>query len=415
MITKANNGIGNSRQDNIPVFIFMVLFETPAFQRLKLLTVLVMLCGFRVSAVSLATHRPVPQLNKKDIRQIMKKVCDYQLNNFTNTTVMSNGKPEQIFNNGWIRGVFFTGVVATYEATGDSKYLSKAIAWGESNNWELGKKARNADDQVVSQVYIQLYAIRRDEKMIAHAKSTFDAIVKDPMPGEKFGWSKNVNWSWCDALFMAPPAYAMLSKVTGNDSYVKAMDKMWWETSVYLYDDHDCLFYRDSAYKPKLNGLQKTEKNGKKIFWGRGNGWVLAGLARVLENMPKNYSNRNKFVNQFVSMAKKLKHLQGDDGLWRSSLYDQETYPDPETSGSSLYCYAMAWGINNGILSEKEFKPAVIKAWSRLVSKVNADGKLGSVQKVGHEPTVVLPEDSNEYASGAFLHAGLEMIRMIKS
>lgn len=339
----------------------------------------------------------------------------YQLNHLNEKTIKADGTVEPVPDNGWIRGAFYTGVMATYHATGNEKILKKALEWASKNKWKLGPRIRNADDHVVAQTYLQLYDIKKDPLMIEKTREILDQIIANPMPGNTTGWAKNKNWSWCDALYMDPPVYAMLSLETGDKKYLEMMDKMWWETADYLYDKTDSLYYRDSEYKPNSERTEKREKNGKKIFWGRGNGWVIAGLAKILEYMPDDYANRGKFVQQFTEMAAKIKSLQADDGLWRASLYDQSAFPAPETSGSSFYCYALAWGINKGILSKKEYQPVVIKAWKGLWNAVNEEGKLQWVQKVGHEPTIVHLEDTNEYASGAFLNAGYEMIKLVNT
>jgi rhamnogalacturonyl hydrolase YesR len=349
---------------------------------------------------------------KDFIKRIMTRVCDYQLNHLKDSTVMANGIIEAVPSNGWVRGVFFTGVLSTFESTGEQKYFRKAMQWAERNNWNLGPKLRHADDQVVAQTYIQLYEIKPDPKMIAHCSHVFDQIVANPMFGQQVGWSKDNNWSWSDALFMAPPAFAMLSKVTNEEKYIAIMDSMWWETSDYLYDESDSLYYRDINYKPVKHGKYVKEPNGRKVFWSRGNGWVLAGLARTLAYMSLSYKNRSRFEKQFLEMAYKLKNIQPKDGLWRSSLYDTTSYPDPETSGSSLFCFAMAWGINNNLLPADEFRPVVLKTWNALVKRVNRQGRLGSVQRVGHKPTKVYPGDTNEYAAGAFLNAANEILKM---
>lgn len=352
-------------------------------------------------------------LTKKGITQIMGKVCWYQLNHLNKNTVMADGTTEPVPDNGWIRGAFYTGVMAAYRATGNEKFLKEALEWASKNEWKLGPRMRHADDHVVGQTYLQLYHIKKEPRMIEETRNILNQIVADPLPGNTAGWAKSKNWSWCDALYMAPPVYAMLSFETGDKKYLEMMDKMWWETADYLYDKSDSLYYRDNEYKPNKEKTEKREKNGKKIFWGRGNGWVLAGLAKVLEYMPADYANREKFIQQFKEMAAKIKSLQADNGLWRASFYDPNSFPAPETSGSSFYCFALAWGINNKILSKKEYEPVVIKAWKGLYNMVNEEGKLQWVQKVGHEPTMVHKEDTNEYASGAFLNAGYEMMKLI--
>ena len=145
-------------------------------------------------------------------------------------------------------------------------------------------------------------------------------------------------WWWCDALFMAPPVLADLSKDTGDAKYLDFMDREWWITSTLLYDSKLHLYSRDATF------LDKHEPDGNKLFWARGNGWVLAGLARVLTRMPATYPGRQKYVAQFQEIAKSLAGLQGQDGLWRPGLLDAKAYPLPEVSGSAFITYALAMG-----------------------------------------------------------------------
>src|SRR5437660_11223614 len=93
-------------------------------------------------------------------------------------------------------------------------------------------------------------------------------------------------WWWCEALVMGPPVLSRLAAATGDKKYLEFLDHEWWATSDYLYDPEEHLFFRDSRY------FTQKEANGKKIFWGRGNGWVIAGLARVLETMPRDWPAR---------------------------------------------------------------------------------------------------------------------------
>ena len=213
-------------------------------------------------------------------------------------------------------------------------------------------------------------------------------------------------WSWCDALFMSPPAWLRLYLATGDKRYVEFMDKEWRATSDYLYDPQEHLYFRDSTY------FEKREANGKKVFWSRGNGWVMAGLARVLQVMPPEHPTRPFYLEQFKQMADKIASLQQPDGLWHASLLDPESYPLKETSGSGFYTFALTWGINRGILERSRYEPIVRKAWTALVGCVNADGKLEHVQPVGADPRKFDPTHSDVYGVGAYLLAGSEIYRL---
>ncbi|WP_308198911.1 glycoside hydrolase family 88 protein [Chitinophaga sedimenti] len=150
------------------------------------------------------------------------------------------------------------------------------------------------------------------------------------------------------------------------------------------------------------------------MFWGRGNGWVIAGLAMVLNDLPKDYKTRAKFEQQFREMSYKFKSLQQGDSLWTSNLLDPGEHPRGESSCSALALYGLAWGINAGVLSRDVFGPVVEKGWARLSQNVSAAGKLGYVQKVSDGPGAFGPEDTQIYAAGAYLMAGCEMYKYLK-
>ena len=182
--------------------------------------------------------------------------------------------------------------------------------------------------------------------------------------------------------------------------------KEWWRTSDYLYDNAEHLYFRDSSY------FKKTEANGKKVFWGRGNGWVMGGLVRTLQYLPVNHPDRPRFEKQFKEMSAKILTCQQPDGLWRASLLDPDSYPLKETSGSGFYTYALAWGVNQGLLDSSKYKPAVSKAWAALVACVDADGKLTHVQPIGADPKKFDEGATEVYGVGAFLLAGSEVYKL---
>ena len=235
--------------------------------------------------------------------------------------------------------------------------------------------------------------------MIEDIKITFDSMMLDSRPGRE-------DWWWCDALFMAPPVLTRLAAATGETKYLDFLNTMFWDTYDFLYDKEEHLFYRDK------NFFNKKTPSGKKTFWARGNGWVIAGTVRVLQFLPKENPDYNKYVILLKEMAAKLKSIQSKDGLWRPSLLDEAEVPHPETSGSAFYCYAIAWGINNGILDKAEYLPVVRKAWAGLNTYVTPEGKLQWVQPIGEAPNKVTADNFQEYGSGAFLMAASEMYKL---
>ena len=208
---------------------------------------------------------------------------------------------------------------------------------------------------------------------------------------------------------MAPPLWAGLARETGKPEYLNYMDRQWKATAHLLWDPQEHLFYRDSSY------INQREKNGRKVFWSRGNGWVMGGLVRVLDEMPVNDSRRPFYLDQFRAMAAEIASIQGNDGLWRPGLLDAADYPNPEISGSSFFVYAMAWGIDHQVLNRAKYLPIVELGWRGLVKHIYADGRLGDIQPVGAAPGAYSPSASYVFGTGAFLLAGAEVAKLASS
>ncbi len=335
----------------------------------------------------------------KIIKKTMKKALDWQLDH----------PKHELYD--WTNGAFYAGVFAAYETTGSKKIWKAMSEMGEANEWKPGPRLHHADDHVICQTYIDLYRVSGEKKMLEPFMLTMNEFMK--MPYEADGIFK-ITWWWCDALFMAPPAFVKLGVTLDDDKYLKLSDKLWEETYDLLWDKEHHLYARDMGYKWNEPGIEKKqEANGKKIFWSRGNGWVMGGLVRVLSELPEDYPNRDFYIQNYKEMAAKIISLQQEDGLWRASLLDPESFPGGEASGSGFYCYALAWGINNGILDKETYLPAVEKAWVGLNGLIQPDGHVGWCQPIGADPRKNFDADSWEvYGTGAFLLAGSEVIKL---
>ena len=295
--------------------------------------------------------------------------------------------------------------------SGDPKYRDALLAMGEANGWKPGPRMHHADDLAVGQAYAGLYFLYRDPKMIAPLRARLEAILSAPPEVQSLDFHQPYDqvsqlWSWCDSLFMAPPVWMQLFAATGDERYLDFAVKNWWRTTDYLYDPVEHLYFRDSTY------FDRREANGKKIFWSRGNGWVMAGLVRMLQLLPANHPSRARFQQLFQAMAETILTAQQPDGLWHSSLLDPQSYPLKETSGSGFYAYALAWGVNQGLLEGARFEPVIRKAWTALTSCVDAEGKLTHVQPIGSDPKTFADDSTEVYGVGAFLLAGSELYRM---
>ncbi|HEX2854829.1 MAG TPA: glycoside hydrolase family 88 protein [Opitutaceae bacterium] len=335
-----------------------------------------------------------------DVVATMERVADWQIAN------PSRHRPTD-----WTQGAGYAGIMVLSNISTSTRFEEAMLKMGEANEWKLGRRPYHADDHVVGQTYVELYQKRRDPRFIAPLRAGFDHILANPKNDNlDFDAKKNpdrdTKWSWCDALFMGPPAWVRLWSVTDQPAYLDFAVTNWWKTSAYLYDKEEHLYFRDSTY------FDKREANGKKVFWSRGNGWVMGGLVRVLQYLPADHPARARFVEQFREMAGKIVTLQQDDGLWRSSLLDAASYPLKETSGSGFYTYALAYGVNEKILDRATYAPAVIKAWTALNACVAADGKLTHVQPIGADPKKFAEDSTEIYGVGAFLLAGSEVYRL---
>ncbi|WP_420151212.1 glycoside hydrolase family 88/105 protein [Spirosoma sp.] len=332
------------------------------------------------------------------IKATLKKAVDWQLKH-----------PKHKLTD-WTNGAFYSGVFAAYETTRSPEILDSLMAMGERNKWQPGARYDHADDIAICQTYINLYRLKKDRRMI---QATIDTVQKmSRVPGKEVA-NHGLTWWWCDALFMGPPVLSQLGKTLNDPSYYVLNDSLYKQTYKLLYNQDEHLFARDATYLINAAGEGKKESNGKKIFWSRGNGWVMGGLVQLLNELPKNHPTRNWYVTIFKQMSERLISLQQADGLWRSSLLDPDAYPGGEASGSGFDCYALAWGINQGILDKKTYLPAVQKAWVALNTLVSPEGRVGWVQPIGADPRRNFSADSWEvYGTGAFLLAGSEVIKL---
>jgi len=308
----------------------------------------------------------------------------------------------------WTNGAYYTGVAKAHQATSDAACLNALQGMAKRNEWQTYIRINSADDVAISYAYLYLAAVGDKE---ANLKPTEDFITKHLAYQQEQKRSKPL-WWWCDALFMAPPVFTVLAKRNNDAALLDDMYKHYKETYDLLYDKEEHLFARDDRFIWTGASTDKKEKNGKKIFWSRGNGWVLGGLALILEDMPKNYVHRSFFEHLFKEMATKVKTLQQPDGMWTTSLLSPESYDHTETSGSGFFTYGIAWGINNGLLNPTDFKPVVAKAWPALLKMQKADGMVGFVQNIGFDPRPATAESWQNYGTGAFLLAGSEVLKM---
>lgn len=472
------------------------------------------------------------------VRETMEHVADYWWDHHFEET--SDAK--------WDTSVLFAGLMAlgsVQDQPENNEYTHRARTWAEDLEYQvqytIGPDHLLADDLMCGQTYFDLYLLDPDPGdplIIAQLKDIVDRMLEDPT---------HEDWYWIDAIFMAAPVFSRFGWLTGDPAYYRKMYNLYRYTKIDLglFYPEDNLWIRDANY-------DFLTPNGKRIYWSRGNGWVIGSLPRIYDffadrtvtrpmdpatdpisvsgssyespNAPANtldgdLSTRwsaegvgesivfdlgdtktissigiaffrgdqreayfsvavsedgaqwttvvtdgvssgtsldvqafefnspddarfvkitgngnsqnawnsytevqiqtplaDEFIQLLVKMAESLKDRQRPDGFWNVNLDDDLHYCGPETSGTALFTYAMAWGLNNGHLDEATYLPVVTRAWNGLVRKaVHADGKLGFVQGVGESPWApaqVSYETTSNFGVGVFLLAGSEVFNL---
>ncbi len=352
-----------------------------------------------VPAVCRVATGEVP--SAKEIKQIGDRVADWRLSHPRRADRKDDTR-------GWVMGTFYIGLAKYAAVTDQERYFRRLRDIAEKNEWRLGDRERLAEDHTVGYCYGQLFKRYGDPKMLEPMRRQFDRLNKLPYD-ESLEWTDSIRrreWAWCDALFMGPPTMFQLSEITGDPKYADQADRLWWKSSDYLFDKDETLFYRDSRY------FTKKEANGRPVFWSRGNGWVIAGLPRIMEALPENDPRRQRYETQFRQMMERLLALQKPDGYWPSGLLDAKTWDQPETSGTAFFTYGLLWGINHGVLDRDTYLVPALKGWAALVAAVEPSGKLGWVQPVGEKSGPSKRELSEPYATGGFLLAASELHKM---
>ncbi|WP_081996108.1 glycoside hydrolase family 88 protein [Croceibacterium mercuriale] len=312
-------------------------------------------------------------------------------------------------NPNWISATYLIGLARLAredDSIGAREYLRNVAEhynFGLLGAWSP-RNMLDADNIAIGDVYQELYARSGATGEIAPLRQRLDYnlpyLQMEPEPDKLVWW-------WCDALFMAPPVFARMAQQMHDHSYLQAMDTQYWRLYDRLWSEEHSLFFRDERF------VTRTTRNDRPVFWGRGNGWVVAGLARTLEVMPANFASRDRYITVFRTMMDSIARLQREeDGLWTTSLLDPEDPPGPETTGSAFYIYAMAWGINHGILDRATYESRVLRGWAGLANLVQPNGLLGFAQRAGDQPEPSRASDHALYGTGGLLLAGIEVMHL---
>lgn len=345
--------------------------------------------------------------SKTHVKTCMKRVYDYQSKHQTRSVLRRSGKTRFIKDTDWERGVFWSCVSAAWLATDAKDYAKGTLDYALHTGFRAGPNERFADDHICCQAYLDIFPLINVEEALEPTIKALSLMLETPQPGRK-------DWWWCDALFMAPPSFAALSKATGDSKYLDYMDVAFWDAVEHLRDPQTGLFFRDHRYIPDGKGGELREENGEHVFWSRGQGWVLAAIPRLMAHWPHGDARAKKYIDLFVELANTIMPYQQEDGFWRTSLLNPKAFPAPESSATALFCYGLAWGVDQGLLDKAKTLPVIEKAWIALESCIHENGMMGWVQLPAFNPRDVEFDHNIDYGAGVFLLAGTQMLKLAK-
>lgn len=315
----------------------------------------------------------------------------------------------------WTRGVYYEGLMAFYKVDKQTQYYDYAVDWAQKHDWKPVRGevyTRHADNQNCGMTYIDLYRIDPQQVRIDAIRENIDSVIRS---------GRYDDWTWIDAIQMAMPIYVKLGVTLKDPKYFDYMYKLYHhikyvEGGKGLYNAEDQLWWRDKDFVPPYQ-----EPNGQDCYWSRGNGWVLAALALVLQELPPSDPHYDEYRADFIALAGAVQPLQREDGFWNVSLHDPTHYQGKEASGTALFVYGLTWGVNNGVLDKDAFLATIEKGWTAITTEsIQPNGFLGYMQSTGKEPkdgqpvTVDKVPDFEDYGLGCVLLAGSEIYNLVE-
>jgi len=356
-----------------------------------------------------------------EVLRTLRLVNDYFMAKYADPTLPTNVgriRPSSL----WTRAVYYEGLMALYEVDPDQRYIDYTDRWASFHQWtpRNGIKTNDADDQCCGQTYLMRYVQSGGDEKKVHVLENLDFQMQSRNPkadDELYGW-----WTWIDAIQMAMPLYMQAYQVTGERRYADHAMKMYrWTRNTLaggLFNVKEGLWWRDKDYVAPYR-----TPDGKNCYWSRGNGWVYAALVRCMNQLDPKDKYYKELKKDFLLMSKALKACQRpEDGLWNPSLVSYADYGGKEMSGTALFLYGMAWGIQKGYLKAADYKPVCDRAWEGLLRDcVHPDGFLGWAQGTGKDPSAGQPlsytkvPDFEDYGTGCFLLGGTEFLKLVDS
>lgn len=358
-------------------------------------------CALSTVSAQTPLQQEILEVSQRTNNYFMTKYSDPTIDTYVNKVRTSNL---------WTRAVYYEGLMALYELDPQQRYLDYTDRWADYHKWTARNNVHdtNADNQCCQQTYIDRYVQSGKQKDLSKVKENLDYQMST---------GRNDYWTWVDAIQMAMPVFAKYAQVTGERKYMDyAMKSYIWSRDTLaggIFNEKEGLWWRDKDYVPPYK-----EKDGSNCYWSRGNGWVYAAMVRVMQTLSPKDKYYKFLKKDFITMSKALVKCQREDGYWNVSLVCPANYGGPEMTGTGLFLYGMAWGVNNGILKKADYQTTMDKAWKALAKSVHEDGFIGYNQGTGKDPSAGQPvtytsvPDFEDYGTGCLLLGAAEYYKM---
>lgn len=374
----------------------------------------------------------------EEIKATMDKANDWFINKTESENYKIpnyNDEPMEVKINDsqWKDAVYYSGLTESFLTTGDmdSYYFMRGVGNQFKYLNDNGNHTPHGDNYQIGESYLQLNDLKgttyKTTDTIANAEYNLARDMNDKTPPKVSGsewidpsrdWSHMGFW-WCDALYMALNTYTLLSRQTGDSKYVEAAFQGYQYWKEELYNTTYNLWWRDSSQKSLTTNAVDPETGAKyPVFWSRGNGWVLAALAKQMLYLdPVEYPEiYEAYKADFIELSASILKYQREDGTWNSSIVDESYYGGKETTGTCGYIYGYCIGLRLGLLDAETYYPAVQKAYDCVVNEcMYESGQVGYMQTTGYQPQNYKSEEyskelTHEFGMGLFLLASSGMM-----
>jgi rhamnogalacturonyl hydrolase YesR len=262
------------------------------------------------------------------------------------------------------------GAIQFAKATGNKELAEKLALRYEpllAQSHSLVPKPDHVDHSVFGAIPLALYQQTNQPRYLQEGQPFADQqwqLPPNPTPAQQELQSKGLSWQtrmWIDDMYMITLLQVEAFRATGNKEY---LDRAAREMVVYLdaIQQPDGLFFH-AADAPFL--------------WGRGNGWMAAGMTELLNALPATHTDRPRIMEGYKKMMATLKKLQDKNYMWHQLLDDPAAWA--ETSCTGMFTFAIVTGVKKGWLEEKEYGMVARNAWTALVKYINESGDVKEV------------------------------------